>query len=199
MRFTHRPLSAENLVREAAKLLPEYAPGLETGVAEYTGKRSCWTRTMRSIFRAMAHERNIDMREPGAAQPDSGRQLKVLWFDRDALLLAAFSGWGDRPDLENSFASLMLLKSPQKVLLYTCQKWQEAVLEQLTAALMRYPHHIEGEQYVAINMLAAEGKVYGMSCGIAHGGPLDLREARFQPVQGSPFSWRLVEHAVGKP
>jgi hypothetical protein len=196
MRFTHRSVTAEDLVREVARLLPEYVPGVETGVAEYTDKRSCWTHTMRSVFQVMARSRGIEMRGP--KEPDSDRQMRVLWYDHDALLLAALSGWGERSDLERSFANLMLLKSPQKVLLYTCLKWQEAVIEQLTAALMRYPHHIEGEQYIAINMLAAQGKVYGMVCEVPHSGSLDVREASFLPVQDSPFSWRLVESAERK-
>jgi hypothetical protein len=198
MRFTHRSLRPEDLVREIAQLLPEYVPGIETGVAEYTDKRSCWTKTLRAVFQVIARSRGIEALEPESGEVAIDRQLKVFWREGDALLLAAFSGWGERSDLERSFGRLMLLKSPQKVLVYTCLKWQEAVLEQLTAALMRYPHHIEGEQYIAINMLAAEGKVYGMVCDVPHGGRLNLQEANFLPVQSSPFSWRLVERRTTK-
>jgi hypothetical protein len=175
-----------------------WVPGVETGVAEYTDKRSCWTRTLRSVFQVMARSKGFEMREPGVGGPDSDRQLKLLWYDGDALLPAARSGWGERSDLEQSFANLLLLKSPQKVLLYTCLKWQEAVIDQLTAALMRFMHHIEGEQYIAINLLAAQGKVYGMMCEVPHSGPLDLKEASFVPIQGSPYSWRLVESTARK-
>jgi hypothetical protein len=194
MTFTHRALSPEDLAGEIARLLPEYVPGIETGVAEYTDKRACWTKTLRSIFEVIARSRGIAADDHGAGDFSSDRQVKVFWHDGDALLLAALSGWGERSDLERSFGRLMLLKSPQKVIVYTCLKWQEAVIDQLTAALMRYPHHIEGEQYIAVNLLAAQGKVFAMVCTVPHSGRLDLEEATFHPVRGSPFVWRLVEH-----
>src|SRR5258706_15672148 len=109
MRFTNRCLGAEDLVREIAQLLPNDVPS-----AEGFGP------ALRSIFREMARTRAIDMREPG-----SDRQLKALWYDGDALLLAAESGWGDQSDLERSFANLLLLKSPQKVLVYTSLAGQD--------------------------------------------------------------------------
>jgi hypothetical protein len=140
MRFTNRCLSAVDLVREIAQLLPKYVPGVETGVAEYTDKRSCWTQAMRSVFQAMARSRGIEMREPGAGEHDSDRQLRALWYDGDALLLTALSGWGERSESERGFANLMLLKSPQKV-------GHEAVIEQLTAALIRYPHHMKSVRH----------------------------------------------------
>ncbi len=64
---------------------------------------------------------------------------------------------------KKAFYRLLILKAPQKVLLYSCAKWKEEVLEQLTGAVMRYPQHIQGEQYLAVNLAAMEGKVFGRS------------------------------------
>lgn len=193
MRFTHRAFRAESLVCEIARLLPEYAPGIDTGAAAYTDSRTCWTRTMRCVLQVIARSRGIEMREPLAGEPDSEHQLKALWYEGDGLLLAVRSGWGERADLERSFGNLLLLKSPQKVLVYTCMKWQEAVMDQLTAALLRYPHHIEGEQYIAVNLLPQQSKVQGMICEMTHSGSIGLAEATFRPIPGSPFCWRPPE------
>jgi hypothetical protein len=47
-------------------------------------------------------------------------------------------------------------------------------------------------------MLAAEGTIYGMMYEVPHCASVYFEAARFLPVQGSPFSWQLVEHANRK-
>jgi hypothetical protein len=63
-------------------------------------------------------------------------------------------------------------------------------LEQLGAAMLRYPHHIEGEQYLALNLLGTEQKMSAHSIVIPRNGnltPADLE--RFLPLTGSPYPW----------
>jgi hypothetical protein len=75
-------------------------------------------------------------------------------------------------------------------MIYSCAKWQAAVLEQLGAAMLRYPHQIEGEQYLALNLLGSEQKMAAHSMLIPRNGnlnPGDLDGLR--PLPGSPYRW----------
>src|SRR5437870_12724919 len=112
-----------------------------------------------------------------------------MWIVRLAL---------DRPYTFIVFAVLILLlglyaiqtKAPQKTIIYSCAKWQDAVLEQLGAALLRYPHHIEGEQYLALNLLGSEQKMAAHSFVIPRNGNLNPGDLeRLLPVPGSPYPW----------
>lgn len=118
------------------------------------------------------------------------RQYNALWNKGDAAILAIASAWGDREELERSFHSLLLLKAPQKLLLYTCAKWQDAVLDQLSGAVLRYPHHPEGEEYIAANLVGAERKLYATTFTAPRSGLLKLPETTFRPIAGSPFRWQ---------
>lgn len=182
--------SLPGLAREIARLLPEYIPGVSTGAAAPTEGRSCWIQAWKALLTALGREQSMDiaLHEEG----DSGlvRQLTLYWKRGDGIMAAFLSGWGDRQELERRFQILETIKAPQKVLIYSCTKWQEAVLEQLGAALLRYPHHIEGEQYLALNLLGTERKMAAHSIVITRNGNLesiDLR--RFVPLEGSPYAW----------
>lgn len=182
-------VDAEELLRELSHRIAAYVPGFDTGNAEYTDKRSCWTKSTLSVLQALARQLDIKMMVTEHSAFGTLRQLNALWVQGEAVMLAIGSGWGNREELEESFHRLLILKAPQKLLLYSCLNWKDAVLEQLTGAVMRYPQHIQGEQYLAANLAAAEGKVYGSVCNIPHDGVLNLQESRFLPLPGSPYAW----------
>jgi hypothetical protein len=174
---------------EVARLLPEYLPGTETGPATITDRRSCWIRSMRALFEALGrhHGMRVCVEEPGATA--LGRQLHVFWKRGDAVSLALYSGWGDREELEKAFQALELLKVPHKVILYSCARWQEAVLDQLSGALLRYPHHIEGEQYISLNVVGAERRLTAHCRPILISGSLKTSDIDFRELSGSPYRW----------
>ena len=69
-------------------------------------------------------------------------------------------------------------------------KWQDAVWEQLGAALLRYPHHIEGEQYSTVKLPGSEQNMAAQAIVIPRNrnlNPGDLE--RLLPVPGSPYPW----------
>lgn len=187
MRFTERLLTAEELVGSVARLLLQYVPGVETGDATATDKRAAWTKAMKSVLRVLAEKRGLTMETEDVSVHGIDRQLEAYLQRHEALMLAVLSAWGDRREVESSFQRLLRLKSPQKMLVYTCTKWQEAVMEQLTAAIMRYPYHVEGEQYIALNIIGSEAKVIGTALNVPHSGTLTLAEAEFKTLPGSPF------------
>jgi hypothetical protein len=180
---------AGELVADIARLLPDYLPGRDTGDVAITDRRSCWTKTTRTLLTALGTTHHQETIVDDLSDWGSGKQLKMLWKRGDAVTLAAISGWGDRDELERSFVRLETIKAPQKLLFYTCARWQEAVLDQLAAALLRYPHHIEGEEYIAVNMLGAESRIAAHVRRIGRGGSITLEQALLQPLSGSPFQW----------
>ena len=182
--------SLPDLTREIARLLPEYLPGVSTGSAALTEGRSCWIQAWKALLTALGRERsmNIALHEEGDSA--LARQLTLYWKHGDGIMAAFLSGWGDRQELERRFQVLETIKAPQKAIIYSCMKWQDAVLEQLGAALLRYPHHIQGEQYLALNFLGSEQKLAAHSIVIARDGNLDKRDLeRLLPLPGSPYPW----------
>jgi hypothetical protein len=189
MLLTGAIVTAEELVRGLSARLAEYLPGADTGQPEFVDKRTCWTKmaaqALDSYARALRVSADVNTHSAFGEQ----RQYNALWTKGDAAILAIASAWGDREELERSFHGLLLVKAPQKLLLYTCAKWQDAVLDQLSGAVLRYPHHLEGEEYIAANLVGAERKVYATSFTVPHSGVLKLPETVFRPIAGSPFHW----------
>jgi len=178
------------LAREIARLLPEYIPGVATGAAAPTEGRSCWIHAWKALLTAIGHERSMEIALHEEGDSALARQLTLYWKRGDGIMAAFLSAWGDRQELERRFQILETIKAPQKVLIYSCTKWQEAVLEQLGAALLRYPHHIEGEQYLALNLLGTERKMAAQSIVITRNGNLESIDLkRFVPLEGSPYPW----------
>jgi hypothetical protein len=183
-------VSLPDLTREIARLLPEYLPGVSTGSAALTEGRSCWIHAWKALLTAVGRERSMEiaLREEGDSA--LARQLTLYWKRGDGIMAAFLSAWGDRQELERRFQTLETIKAPQKTIIYSCAKWQDAVLEQLGAALLRYPHHIEGEQYLALNLLGSEQKMAAHSIVIARNGNLNPGDLeRLLPLPGSPYPW----------
>jgi hypothetical protein len=96
----------------------------------------------------------------------------LLWQRDVASVFAMTTGWGDRSELEMSLQWLATFKCSQKLFVYTCSKWQEAVLDQIRAALFRYPYHIAGEQYFFMNLAGPENR--GIAIQMEH-------QTRYEP------------------
>jgi hypothetical protein len=188
MFFQDRVISTGVLVKKIAELIPEYLPGMDTGAAEPTDRRICWNKTLESLLTVVGKEHGVAVQVDTPAHEDE--QLSLYWKRGDAILLAAFTGWGDRNSLERRLQRLESIKAGQKILLYTCNRWQQAVLEQIHAALLRYTDHLAGEQYLFINLLGSETRMLAHRVDIPKNGALEYRPDLLQLVDGSPFVWR---------
>jgi len=94
---------------------------------------------------------------------------------------------------------LEAFKCPQKLFVYSCTKWQEAVLDQIRVALFRYPYHMEGEQYLFMNLVGAENRFHLLEADIDRSGRrTSLDKSVLRPVAGSPFSWGARQGTNGK-
>ena len=193
--FPQHVLAPTAFAARFVELLPEYLPGLDTGAFEPTDRRRCWNKTLRAVLTVIGED---DSGLNVAAQNSTMTLLKdqssLLWQRDGAPLFAMTTGWGDRTELEMSLEWLEAFKCPQKLFVYTCSKWQEAVLDQIRAALLRYPYHIEGEQYLFMNLLGAENRFHLFLTDLDRSGPRpSMNETVLRPVPGSPFSWRTKQ------
>jgi hypothetical protein len=187
----HRIITPEVFARRMVELLPAYQPGMDTGSADPTDRRACWNKSLASVLTVMGREVSTGIVVETDTGNAPGKQLTMHWKQGDGIVFAAATGWGDRSDVEGRFVRLETLKAPQKLFVYTCSKWQEAVLEQISAVLLRYPHHLGGEQYLIANLLGAEQKVHVYLAEFRQDGPQGrYRPDTLRPITGSPFSWR---------
>ncbi len=190
MWFSNPGVALPDLTREIARLLPEYLPGVSTGTVTVTEGRGCWIRAWKELLTAFGREYRMEVALQEEGDSALARQLTLYWKRGDAIEAAFLSGWGDREELEQRFQRLETIKAPQKVIIYSCTRWQEAVLEQLEAALLRYPHHIEGEQYLTLNLVGSERKLAAHWITIPRNGNLEPGDlARMRALPGSPYAW----------
>jgi hypothetical protein len=183
-------LSLPDLALEFARVLPEYQPGVSTGTAAITEARTGWIHSWKDLLTAFGRERHFEVVVHQEGDCGLARQLTLFWKQGDAIVAAFLSGWGDREELEARFQKLEVLKAPYKIALYSCSKWQDAVLEQLQAALLRYPHHIAGEQYLLLNVLGAEHKLAAHWITMPRDGSITVSDLeRLRPLAGFPMKW----------
>jgi hypothetical protein len=190
--FSEHVLTPNAFAVRFLELLPEYLPGMDTGAFEPTDRQRCWNKTLKSVLTVMGEEDNglsvVSLHFPSIATLSS--QSSLLWQHDEATLFAMTTGWGTRNDLEISLEGLEAFKCPLKLFVYTCSKWQDAVLDQIRAALLRYPYHIDGEQYLFMNLLGAENRFHLLSADMDRSGPAPANnKSLLRGVPGSPFIW----------
>ena len=188
--FAPPVISPALLAERFVQLLPEYLPGVDTGAFAVTDRRRCWNKTLKAVLAVIAKEKNAAVEIGSAVQTPIGDQLALSWKRDGAVVFTVATGWGDRSEVERALEWLEALKSPQKLFVYACSKWQEAVREQIHAALLRYPYHLEGEQYLFMNLLGLESKMHLLVADMPRHGPLvSYQPHLLQPLPGSPFLW----------
>jgi len=181
------------------ELLPEYLPGVDTGAFEPTDRRRCWNKTLQSVLTVIGKEdKALDVVAQSPAMARLKDQSSLLWQHDGATLFAMTTGWGDRTELDISLEWLEAFKCPQKLFVYSCSKWQDAVLEQIGGALLRYPYHMQGEQYLFMNLVGAENRMHLFTADLERSGRSSFSPGGLlHPVSGSPFSW-LTKHGPSK-
>lgn len=177
------------------ELLPEYLPGLDTGAFEPTDRRRCWNKTLKAMLTVIGENDNgLDVTEQNPMPPLLKDQSSLRWERDGAPLFAMTTGWGDRKELQVALESLESFKCPQKLFVYSCQKWQEAVLDQIRGTLLRYPYHLAGEQYLLMNLLGAENRFDLMVADLDRSGHYPYgHDTILRSVTGSPFRWRTKQ------
>jgi hypothetical protein len=180
------------------ELLPEYLPGVDTGAFEPTDRQRCWNKTLRTVLTVMSKKyEGVKVPSQHLTPAHFKEQASLLWTHDDAAVFAVTTGWGARSELGASLEWLESFKCPQKLLIYTCSKWQEAVVDQMYAGLIRYPYHIEGEQYLFMNLIGAENRFHLLAAGMDRSGRQPYRQdSLLRLVRGSPFNWSTKRRAT---
>jgi hypothetical protein len=173
------------------ELLPEYLPGVDTGAFEATDRRRCWNKTLKAVLTVIAKEQGgLDVEAQSPTMTLLKDQSSQLWVRDGVPLFAMTTGWGDRSELESCLVWFEAFKCPQKLFIYSCSKWKETVLDQIKSAMLRYPYHLEGEQYIFMNLVGAENHFDLFVTDLDRSGrQLSRHDTLLRPVTGSPFRW----------
>jgi hypothetical protein len=191
--FTSEPLlSAAELARLFNERLAEHLPGTDTGDPEITDKRTSWNKACQAAVDSLARSLELRMTSSSVSEFAPERQLDAILYKSDAPVLVIGSAWADRAELDRSFHRLLLMKAPQKMLIYSCKKSQKDVLEQLSHAVACFPYHLAGEEYVAVNIAGAEQQSFATALRLTQDGPILPSAGYFHDVQGSPFPLRVA-------
>ena len=154
--FPQHLLTPEAFALRFVELLPDYLPGVDTGAFEATDRRRCWNKTLRAVLTVMGKE-NTNLSVTGH-NPFTGLQHEqsgLLWEREGSAVFAMTTGWGDRRELQSSLELLESFKCPEKLFIYSCSKWREAVHDQIEGTLLRYPYHILGRSRFCNHYTAA--------------------------------------------
>jgi hypothetical protein len=185
-------LSAEELAKLFTARLAEHLPGTDTGDPEITDKRTSWNKACRAAVDSLARSLEFRMTSSSVSEFAPERQFDAILYKNDAPVLVVGSAWTDRAELDRSFHRLLLMKAPQKMLIYSCKKSQKDVLDQLSHAVACFPYHLAGEEYVAVNIAGAEQQSFATALHLTHDGHIPASAAHFHDVKGSPFPLRLA-------
>jgi hypothetical protein len=184
-------LSASELAKLFTARLADHLPGTDTGDPEITDKRSSWNKACQAAVESLARSLEFRMTISPVSEFCPERQLDAILYKDAAPVLVIGSAWSDRAELDRSFHRLLLMKAPQKMLIYSCKKSQQDVLDQLSHAVACFPYHLGGEEYVAVNIAGAEQQSLATSLRLTDDGPIPASAAHFHEVQGSPFPLRV--------
>ena len=184
-------LSASGLAKLFTVRLADHLPGTDTGDPEITDKRTSWNKACQAAVDSLARSLEFRMTSSPVSEFCPERQLDAILYKNDAPVLVIGSAWSDRAELDRSFHRLLLMKAPQKMLIYSCKKSQQDVLDQLSHAVACFPYHLGGEEYLAVNIAGAEQQSLATSLRLTRDGPISASAAHFHEVEGSPFPLRL--------
>jgi hypothetical protein len=197
--FSQHVLTPTAFALRFVELLPEFLPGVDTGAFEPTDRRRCWNKTLNAVLAVIGKEGNLTVAVQNPMMTLLKDQSSLLWQRDGASVFAMTTGWGNRNELEMSLEWLEAFKCPQKLFVYSCTKWQEAVHDQIRTALFRYPYHMEGEQYLFMNLVGAENRFHLLAADVDRSGRhTSMGDTVLRPVAGSPFSWTAKQDRNGK-
>ena len=185
-------LTAAKLAKLFTARLAEHLPGTDTGDPEITDKRTSWNKACHAAVESLARSLEFRMLSSPVSEFAPERQLDAILYKNNAPVLVIGSAWTDRAELDRSFHRLLLMKSPQKMLIYSCKKSQKDVLDQLSHAAACFPYHLAGEEYVAVNIAGAEQQLFATALRLTNDGPISPSGAQFYDVEGSPFPLRVA-------
>jgi hypothetical protein len=170
----------DEIARELVQGLPDVLSPRDT-------KYRLWTKEVCRRLCDMGNERKLLVCCHGSR--DNGEWLlDVVWFasNRHEIVLAVESEWGMPGDVQDDFDKLMSIKAQRKLLIFNAigQFQSNQVVERLEGSMRAYPLHLEGEEYMALDM-RAEG-TFGYRFKVPKNGRLE--SVSFTRIE-EPLQW----------
>lgn len=147
-----------------------------------------WTEAVRDGLQRMGKDRGLLVFCHGS--PDQGEWLlDLIWMNAKdwRIELAVESEWSTLPAaIEDDFGKLMSIKARRKLMLFNTRNHigADRIMERIKSAMLSYPYHLAGEEYMALEVTAPGAFRYYLEV------PSDgrLESATFNQM-GTPLPW----------
>ena len=163
---------------------------------EFIRADPAWADALMGILRDLGTEFGC---ETHCMKPGGGRAsvFDLIWLsERGLLMLAAEIEWTSTlTDVRVDFKKLLHAKSPLKLMILARPDPEGTILPQLAKSVVEYAGHVEGEEYVIIQL---SDRAHRSQHRRLHAcrflvpktdGMLSPGTISFTPVDGSPFYW----------
>lgn len=136
------PITLDSISRELFEGLPQ----------ELSGNRA-WTKAVKTVLESIGHRNALFVCGIGCA--DNGEWLlDLLWMKPDdwRMVLAVECEWGDASEIEDDFLKLLSIKARMKLMIFSTRNQTSDILKRLGALMLKYPFHLAGEEYMAVDV-----------------------------------------------
>jgi hypothetical protein len=127
--------------------------GLPQEVSEPSPIRDAKTKAISRVLQRLGHAKGLFVCGHGC-QDDGEWLLDQLWMDRKdwRIVLAVESEWGNEGEIESDFLKLLSVKAHKKLMIFSTTNQTANVLERLRSLMVKYPFHLAGEEYMALDI-----------------------------------------------
>jgi len=143
------------------------------------------TTALRTGLKRLAEERALQLQ----TGPFGQFLVDHVWRkDNSGIFLVAESEWRrDDYHIQQDFEKLLFFKAPTKLFVYQSNPERRAceAARIATACLAGYEQHLEGEEYILIEIAPREARCF--LCKVPADGPMET--PKFTEIRGSPHSW----------
>ena len=155
-----------------------------------------WANALMGILKDLGTERGCE-NQCIKAGGGCDSLVDLIWLsERGLLTLAAEIEWTSTlSEVRKDFARLLYAKSPLKLLILVKPDRESTIVPELTRALVEYAGHVEGEEYVIIQVSdrahrSQHRRLHACRFVVPKtNGTLTAGAVAFTPVVGSPFYW----------
>ena len=122
-----------------------------------SGSETAWAKAIVNVLQKIGHEN--DWLVLGRRSDDDGEWLlDVVWMKKEdwRLGLAVESEWLKPTEIEADFLKLLSIKAPKKLLVFKTRdrRQTEEVIQRIQSLMLKYPYHLAGEEYMAVERRA---------------------------------------------
>ena len=111
------------------------------------------TRAVKKVLERMGHAKGMFVCGHGC-EDDGEWLLDLLWMDKKdwRIVLAVESEWGNQGEIESDFLKLLSVKAHKKLMIFSSANRTQDVMERIRALMVKYPFHLAGEEYMALDI-----------------------------------------------